>query len=67
MVKATNVNLDDAADYPNYKEIINDPNITILMETYHTNKDGDAFCIIKYNEPSDGEKNSAKDCSPCRI
>lgn len=67
MVRATNINLDDVNDYANYLNILNNDSIKILMESYHTNKDGDAFCIIKYNEPSKDDKNSSKDCAPYRI
>lgn len=67
MIQATNINLDDGNDYLNYKDLLNDSNVKILMETYHTNKDGDAFCVIKYDKPMPDEETSSRDCAPFRI
>jgi hypothetical protein len=65
MIKIQHIEISTGAGEMAYERLMNDPEIKVLFEKYSTNKDGDAFATIKYEELVVKDSKEG-DCAPYR-
>ena len=68
MIKITSLDIGQPNDSETYQKLMNNPDIKILLERHTSDKDGNSYCLIKYDEPEISSKMvSLKQSAPHRI